>query len=61
MNAMYEVTLKVTVFHKIGKELKDLKSDREFAEDMAHMICDEATNAGAVATYDILKSSVSVH
>lgn len=59
MKATYEATIKVKVIHDIG-ELTDLKSDREFSNDLVQMICDEAVQCGAVATYEIIESSVDV-
>ena len=59
MKARYEVTLKVSVIHDIDT-LESLKDNNEFANDLARMICDEATMTGAVACYEILESSIDV-
>lgn len=59
MKATYEVNLKVVVIHDVDT-LENLKSNTEMANDIATMICDEATSCGAVAMYDIVSSSVNV-
>ena len=59
MKAKYKAIICVEVTHEVDK-LKDIKSDREFATDLCNMICDEATNAGGVATYKIYDSEVNV-
>ena len=59
MKAVYDVIMKVKVSHEIDT-IEDIKSDREFADDMAQMICDEAVTCNAVAEYEILKSEVNV-
>lgn len=59
MKAKYEATLKVTVYHDI-ETLEGIKDNNEFALDLASMICDEATTAGAVASYQIIESSLDV-
>ena len=58
--ATYEATLKVQITHEIDN-IENLKTDRQFAEDLAHMICDEASHAGGVACYEILESKIDVH
>lgn len=60
MKAKYTAIIKVEVTHDNLEHLKDIKSDREFATDLCNMICDEAVNAGAVATYKIYDSEVNV-
>lgn len=59
MKASYEMTLKLNIIHDIDS-LEDLKGDREYAEDVCKMICDEAMQADAVICYEILKSSMEV-
>ena len=59
MKAKYEVTLKVTVIHDIDT-IENLKDNNEFANDLARMVCDEATTAGAVACYEIIESALDV-
>lgn len=59
MLATYKMNLEIIVKHELD-ELKDLKSDREMAECICQMIADEATMCGAVASYEILKSSLDV-
>ena len=62
MKVKYETTLKVTVVHNIdGWEMGGhLKDNNEFANDLAHMICDEASICGAVASYEIIESKIDV-
>ena len=59
MKVKYEMTLKVTVSHDI-EGLKNLKDNREYAEDLAQMICDEATVTGGVAVVDVIESTIDV-
>ena len=59
MKAKYEVTIKVSVVHDIDA-IENLKDNNEFANDLVQMICDEASQAGGVACYEILNSSVDV-
>lgn len=59
MKVKYTTIMKVEVEHTVDT-LKEIKADREFANDLAHMICDEATTAGGVATYKIYESTVNV-
>ena len=59
MIAKYEMTLKVAVIHEVD-EITEIKSDREFAESIATMICDEAVQVNAVAQCDIVSSSLDV-
>lgn len=56
---VYEVDLKVTVFHPIDG-LENLKDNNEFANDLVAMICDEATVSGGCALVDVKKSSMNV-
>ena len=57
MKAKYEVNLRVTIIHDIDT-IANLKGSNEFATDLAQMICDEATNCGAVACYEIIDSKI---
>ena len=59
MKVKYDVTLKVSVIHDIDT-LENLKDNNEFANDLARMICDEATTAGGVASYEIIESALDV-
>ncbi|MBQ8426185.1 MAG: hypothetical protein IJX16_00270 [Clostridia bacterium] len=59
MKANYDIVINIKLTHEIDT-LENLKGDREMAEDIAHMICDEAVNANGVATYDILASCVTI-
>lgn len=59
MKVKYEVTVKFNVVHDIDT-IEELKDNNEFANDLAHMVCDEASTCGAVATYEILNSSIDV-
>ena len=59
MIAEYDIILHIRVAHEID-DLETgghLKSDREMADSIGQMICDEAVTSGGVATYDILDSS----
>jgi hypothetical protein len=61
MIATYEMTLKVIVKQEIDKfPDENLKSDREYAENVCQMIADEAIVAGGVASYEIIESSINV-
>ena len=60
MKVKYETTLKVTVIHDIDT-IENLKDNNEFANDLAQMICDEATTAGSVACYEIIESKIDVN
>lgn len=60
MKAIYEITLKVKVFAPVDEITKDIKSNTELANDMGQMICDEATQTGAVANYEVLESEMVV-
>lgn len=57
MKVTYEATIKFQVVHDIDS-LEDLKDNNEFANDLAHMVCDEATVAGSVASYEIIESKL---
>lgn len=59
MKANYEITLKLNIMHDIDK-LTNLKDAHELANDIVHMICDEATMCNGVATYEILNSTLNV-
>lgn len=59
MKAKYEVNIKIKASYNIDT-IEGLKGNAEFAEDLAHMICDEVTTAGGVASYDIIESEVKV-
>ena len=54
---VYKALLEITVIHSVD-DLTDIKSDREFAEDIGQMIVDEATQVNAVAAYDIKYSQL---
>lgn len=60
MKVVYEATVKFQVVHEIDS-IENLKDNNEFANDLAHMVCDEATTCGAVASYEILNSSINVN
>lgn len=53
------MTLKVSVVHDIDT-IENLKDNNEFANDLAHMICDEASQCGAIASYEIIESALDV-
>lgn len=57
MKAEYEVNVKIKASYEIDT-IEGLKSNSEFAEDLAQMICDEVATAGGVASYEIIKSEV---
>lgn len=59
MKAEYEVVVKFKITHEINA-IEGLKSNSEFAEDLCHMVADEATSIDAVAEYEVLESSVKV-
>lgn len=59
MKVMYEVTAKFVIVHEIDN-IENLKDNNEFANDLAHMVCDEASTCGAVATYEIIESKIDV-
>ena len=59
MKATYEFTMQVKVVHEVD-ELNGLKSDREMAVSVGEMICDQATYADGVASFDILESSLNI-
>lgn len=62
MKAEYDMILHIKVVHEIdGWELGgQLKGDREMADSIGQMICDEASICNGVASYDIIDSKVSV-
>ena len=57
MKVTYEATIKISVIHDIDT-LTDLKDNHQFATDICHMICDEASQAGGVACYEIIESKL---
>lgn len=59
MLVSYECTIKFRVTHEL-ETMEDIKDNTQFAHDLAHMVCDEATQCDAVATYEIIKSSIDV-
>lgn len=59
MIVSYEAIIKFRVTHDVNT-LTDIKDNTQFAHDLAHMVCDEATQCDAVATYEIIKSSIDV-
>ena len=59
MKVKYDMTLKVSVVHDIDA-IENLKDNNEFANDLAHMICDEASQCGAIASYEIIESALDV-
>lgn len=59
MRADYDISVNLKLVYEIDT-LEELKTDRQLAEDICRMIADEATVAGGVASYDIIKSSVNV-
>ena len=62
MKAKYDILLHINVVHEvdgIGEETH-LKSDRELADSIGQMICDEATQCNGVASYDIINSKVDI-
>ena len=57
------VDYEITICFKVTQEtdtLNNLKSDREYAEDIAHFVCDEIATAGGVVSYSIQDSCVDV-
>lgn len=60
MKVVYEATIKFQVVHEIDS-LEELKDNNEFTNDLAHMVCDEATTCGAVASYEIIESKLNVN
>lgn len=61
MIASYNMKLDITVKHEVEElPFADMKTDRELAEDICQMIADEASRCGAVVSYDIEKSSLTV-
>lgn len=59
MKVKYETTIKVVAVYDF-EGLKELKDNNEYAHDLAHFICDEVTQAGGVAKYEILESAIDV-
>lgn len=59
MKAVYECTLKVKIVHDV-EDLKNIKDNKEFAEDLAQMICDEATVTNGVGVVEVVESSLDV-
>lgn len=59
MKLVYEMTLSLRFVQEV-EELKNIKSDREYAENVAQMICDEAVFTDTVVTYDVLNSALNV-
>ena len=60
---MNKVKYKVLISFEVEHEYEGLdriKSDREFSEDLAQMVCDEATTCGAVCSYDIKESCIEI-
>lgn len=62
MKAEYETTIKFKIIHEIDglKNIAYLKTDREFAEHIAQMVCDEAIVAGGIVNYEIIESKVDI-
>ena len=59
MKAEFEATIKVKAVYDIDT-LKGIKSNTEFAEDMARLVCDEIATAGGVGSYLIMESELNV-
>lgn len=61
---MQKVKYRVKVEFEIIQDYngaEGLKGSNEFAQDLVTFVCDEAVNAGAVATYQIFNSTVDVY
>ena len=57
MKAVYNITINFQIFHDV-KEIKlgDVKTAKEMGNDISQMVADEATTAGGVCVFNILKS-----
>lgn len=55
----YEVTVKFNAVFDYSR-IGEIKSNDEFATDIATVICDEIANAGGVAIYDIQESKIDI-
>lgn len=59
MVAKYEIEMTVTASYEID-DIDNLKTDKEYAEDLAYLICDEIATAGGVGTFEIKSSIMNV-
>lgn len=51
--------LEIEIRHNVD-DIVNVKSDREMADSVGQMICDEVVLCDGVACFDILESSLSV-
>lgn len=58
MSIKYSVSLEIHAFYN-NEDVGELKDSYEYAEDLAHLICDEVATAGGVAFYKINKTSIN--
>ena len=57
MKAVYNITINFQIFLVIEEtKLDDIKKAKEMANDISQMVADEATRAGGVCVFNILKS-----
>lgn len=59
MKALYKIKIEFNII-KECEEVGEIKSDLEFAEDIAQFVCDELVNGGALGSYDIIESKMDV-
>ena len=57
MKEVYNITINFQIFHDIEEtKLDDVKTAKEMSNDISQMVADEATTAGGVCVFNILKS-----
>lgn len=59
MKAHYEMVVKVNVYCDIQDVNDEIKTSQEMATDICNVICDEAAICGNVATYDIIRATIT--
>ena len=60
MTAVYEITVKFTVFTDVDKIDETLKDPHEMATDICNTVCDENTSFGGVTMYEVIETGVNV-
>lgn len=57
MMAVYNITINFQIFHDIEEtKLDDVRTAKEMANNVSQMVADEATTAGGICVFNILKS-----
>ena len=53
------MVIKVNVYCDIQNVNDEIKTSQEMATDVCNIICDEAAMCGNVATYDIIRATIT--